>query len=1305
MTVTKNFAHWQETQPIFLESFKDSTVEIVWGNGDPLTSTILAQCILLPCVLMIFNIYHVEDQIYNLSHKYDSNRNYWIREQAQTHILAHNAIVIARQKYSTHDFLLIADTVSHKNRWHERPFLSLFVELSTQIPIKLPMVVILTIPKPGIISPDSIQGRVISVFVSSILIFVNLSSNSLYIGCFSCHENHKQIIEAIRFKPSDSITFEFLPKSSANSLKDIYLHWKSLHSHLFLGSEAKPDNCMTFSSYNEGLFPFPEETCQVYEEYFRYKNCSNFEACILFYTELLQISPKHSIGVHDSWRIFPFVQNQTDISLQILFPNIKFFDANLEAYLAPFKLDIWLCLLSSMIGFSAWLIWIEGQNFGRVAFIQFSIILEQNVEHLRTKRICGKSMLILWIYCSIFLRFFYTSSLYSLLTDDEVPIDYPQNMQELLLRRDFDVLLTDELFETIYWTFAGMDSYPPQQLEKFYIRVLKKAFFMTEDIGTSALQHILNGEAGEVWYFIEKNLTSVRALNNARHKTEYLKFHSFAIMCETANDESCSIFEPFSGNVRLYHVFLKESRFFSSNAFWSESSPSFVTIHFSEFLGSFVHSGLYELLVVRFRKLSETLKSLFYIGTAELEDGTLFKHYWADNVARTWNEGKNYCENRGLGVSLATVKSEEEVAVLKRAYGSSTFSGTYWISAGLAPPPNSMIWVDGINDTISYIGMPWRTNEVSMICGAFHSLASESYFQTVNCSSKYRVLCARTERRNTFPPTKPTTEPPTTEVPTKEPPTTEEPTTEPATTEEPTTEPGTTEEPPTTEEPTTEPGTTEEPTTEPPTTEEPTTEPPTTAEPTTEPGTTEETTTEPPTTEEPTTEPGTTEETSTEPPTTEEPTTEPGTTEEPTTEPGTTEEPTTEPGTTEEPTTEPPTTEEPTTEPGTTEEPTTEPPTTEEPTTEPGTTEEPTTEPPTTEEPTTEPGTTEEPTTEPGTTEEPTTEPGTTEELTTEPPTTEEPTTEPGTTEEPTTEPPTTEEPTTEPGTTEEPTTEPPTTEEPTTEPPTTEEPTTEPPTTEEPTTEPPTTAEPTTEPPTTEEPTTEPPTTAEPTTEPGTTEEPTTEAGTTEEPTTEPGTTEEPTTEPPTTEEPTTEPGTTEEPPREPPTTEEPTTEPGTTEEPTTEPPTTEEPTTEPPTTEEPTTEPPTTEEPTTEPGTTEIPTTEPATTEIPTTEPATTEIPTTEPATTEIPTTEPATTEPATTEPATTEPATTEIPTTEPATTEPPITELPPTEPSTTDVPTTEPPTSEVSTTETATTDAQTTEGAITEALTSKR
>ncbi|CAL8112247.1 unnamed protein product [Orchesella dallaii] len=603
MAFTENFASWQETQIVFLESFRTSTVAFMWGIGDPLTSTVLAQCIILQCILTSFNTSRLEDQISQASEEIHGFRRNWIRELTYTQILKENANTIAQQIYSTHDFILIADTISPNNGWKERTFRPLSVILTTRIPIKMPTAVLLMTPTPGLISPDSVQAP--AIFLSSILIFVNLHKNFVYIGCFSCHKNLTYFSQTKQFKPHQSITLECIPKSSAKSFNSIFIYWQSMHSRLFLGYEAPKNNCMTLYFHEKDSI-FHEESCQIYEEYFRYSNCSNFEACLLFYMEFLLISPKHSLAVHDSWKIFPFVQNQTDISLQVLFPNIKFFDANLQAYLTPFKLEIWLCVLVSMISILTWLIWMEDQDFYRVALLQFSIILEQGIQLLRTGVKYGNFILTIWIYCSIFLRFFYTSSLYSLLTAEEAPNDYPQNMQQLLNRPDFDLVLTGTFFYIMFWTCSRFDTHPPQQLEKFYVRVLQKAYFMVEEYGTPTMEKILDGNPAKVWYFVEKNkFTTVPALGDSMQKTEYLKFNQFAIMCEATCDETWSVSASFTGQTRLHHVFLKESRFFTSNMFWSEVSPTFVSIQFSKFLGSFVHSGIYELLVVRFRKLNK----------------------------------------------------------------------------------------------------------------------------------------------------------------------------------------------------------------------------------------------------------------------------------------------------------------------------------------------------------------------------------------------------------------------------------------------------------------------------------------------------------------------------------------------------------------------------------------------------------------------------------------------------------------------------------------------------------------------------
>ncbi|CAL8112251.1 unnamed protein product [Orchesella dallaii] len=601
MAIVERVALWQETQTIFLESFKNSNIEIVWGIGDPLTRAILAQCILLHCILISFNTTRLENKIFNTIDKYIHTKGY-VRERAYTHILTHNAIAIAHQRYSSHDFILIADTLSSKTTKKKRPLRFEYVQISTRIPVKLPAAVLLSIPKQGKVSPDSIQGRVITLFMSSILVFVNLHKNSVFIGCFSCHEKFKDFSKAKHLTPHDLVKPKSIPKSSS-SFVNIFFHWQSLHSHSFLGSEVQTNICMTFSSYEEDSI-LHEETCQVYGEYFRHSNCSNFENCILFYKDFLQISPKHSLMVEHSWKIFPAVQNQTDISFQVLFPNIKYFDANLKAYLTPVNVDIWLYFGVALIGISIWFVWIENQNIVVVMILQFSILLEQSIQQLQAMGARGNSVLTAWIYCSIFLRFCYTWSLYSLMTAEEVTNDYPHNMEQLFNRPDFDLVLTDSFFSTIYWTFVGNDEYTPEGLERFYVKVVQKAYFVEGDLASTTILNLMNGDAVKIWYFPEKNSTRIAFLDVYSKKTATEIFQKFVLMYETTYDKNWGALVPFTGVTKLHRVLLRESRIFSSNVFWSERSPSFVTIRFSKFIGSLVHSGLYDLFIVRFKKLS-----------------------------------------------------------------------------------------------------------------------------------------------------------------------------------------------------------------------------------------------------------------------------------------------------------------------------------------------------------------------------------------------------------------------------------------------------------------------------------------------------------------------------------------------------------------------------------------------------------------------------------------------------------------------------------------------------------------------------
>ncbi|ODM90826.1 C-type lectin domain family 4 member F [Orchesella cincta] len=119
-------------------------------------------------------------------------------------------------------------------------------------------------------------------------------------------------------------------------------------------------------------------------------------------------------------------------------------------------------------------------------------------------------------------------------------------------------------------------------------------------------------------------------------------------------------------------------------------------------------------------KPGEQKQTLFYLGIINN------KHLFADNELRSWHEARDYCES--LGMELAVINTDTEVAFLMDNYHGTEFSLHHWI----AP--------------VGLRNIPWRNMiDGTDICNAFYAGVNDDEFRIGLCEWGWRTLCQTSE--------------------------------------------------------------------------------------------------------------------------------------------------------------------------------------------------------------------------------------------------------------------------------------------------------------------------------------------------------------------------------------------------------------------------------------------------------------------------------------------------------------------------------------------------------------------------------
>ncbi|CAL8127759.1 unnamed protein product [Orchesella dallaii] len=447
--------------------------------------------------------------------------------------------------------------------------------------------------------------------------------------------------------------------SSITNLRSI---WERLHSttsfSIDFEGKLSENSCTTMKS-SEVSSIFDDETCVFRTTYCKLLNCSHVSCCQTI-NRFISKNLNTPSRTYPSFQIFPFVQNHIHFNIQILFPAKNLFETNLTAFLYPFRFQVWLSCLVAMTAISLWLIGLERQSIYKILFWQHSTVLEQGSQ-LRNVGARGSTLIGTWMISLFLIRQFYGSSLYSFMTTKNEPNDYPKSIYEAISRKDFDFICS-RAFKTKLF-YMGLKYVLTQELFNFYLNILRKSYFTIheddQDFETLTQQNISHGKETRVYSQIfnktyDNSTRLFTAIARAYHHTTYIsrKFKQFIYICESG----CMDAAGFFGQTRLIRKLSKDRPLLTYHQFWSQQEPGFESFRFSKFLSCFVKSGLYELEINRFRKLTQVkrLKRLESSKKGGWSNVSLFSYAFLDVSAKEKAEKGNMEEPMKMMVLKGT---------------------------------------------------------------------------------------------------------------------------------------------------------------------------------------------------------------------------------------------------------------------------------------------------------------------------------------------------------------------------------------------------------------------------------------------------------------------------------------------------------------------------------------------------------------------------------------------------------------------------------------------------------------------------
>ncbi|CAL8121043.1 unnamed protein product [Orchesella dallaii] len=646
MEEPNSYVAWAELKITLVNSFQTSNIEFVWEERNQVTTSAFFQCILIPCVMLNYEIVSLEKSL-NYTRSATIESEFLIAGPSFKYIFRKNFNVIIAQRYSSKELLLISDSTFQKSKWGNQALQGDF--RNNVKPITIPTVIIQATAK-LLKKCKNCPKKLVSLQMSTaLLIFVDSQTTLVGIGCFTCERNtifesaSKTSIHCNICHQVFTISFQRIPKREKISYKNLVSFWLELHRNLHFddGSAIKKQNCVQLNSYREGN---EAETCITYETFIEYENCSDYENCKDLYKFEMGVQRK-LVSIHNDFKYitqyYPVGQNQIDFSFQILFPKVKLLDANLSAFLTPFNYDAWISTIIAIAITSAWFVLANKVSPQKVIFWQISIIFEQDADILLESRFLNKATAIVWVFCVISLRNFYNSSLYSFISAEKQPHDYPRTLAQLLDREDFSIFVPMDLHDELYTKLSEKFEYDmSEKVVQTYAKFLHKSFYMQYGWYSETVKNAVDGIHTKVSYYSKSGSPESISFSGwidsspAWISDEQILFDKFSTICKENCESEWNV--ALFGQTRLHRIIPKQEPFYSYLELWSQMNPTVASLRFPMYLGRFVQSGLYSLSINRVKRLQvlKQLQDFNRFRKLGMSNGSLFSYVFVSDIIK-----------------------------------------------------------------------------------------------------------------------------------------------------------------------------------------------------------------------------------------------------------------------------------------------------------------------------------------------------------------------------------------------------------------------------------------------------------------------------------------------------------------------------------------------------------------------------------------------------------------------------------------------------------------------------------------------
>ncbi|CAL8132816.1 unnamed protein product [Orchesella dallaii] len=356
----------------------------------------------------------------------------------------------------------------------------------------------------------------------------------------------------------------------------------------------------------------------------------------------LQLAPRPSSSAVAFTQIFHYGNQKKGFTFQIIFPPVKLLDTGLHAFLTPFLLTGWICILASLVGISVWLILTEGVTILQLMFWHFSTLLEQDVYQLKVSKFQSHVIIVIFIFSAIVFRQFYCSCLYSFMVAEPKVTHYPKNIDELLNQTEYKILTPRPLVMKAHSIFLSESSKKISKAAIFLERILLVSFVMQLNRDIHTLQNASNHHSLEVFrYSTTANAKGTKLATGWANKNQVsINLERFAVICDDNCEGHWKL--PFLEQTQWYRVSEEQMQFFTTYTFWAQTYPNFATLGFSRFLGGFVESGLNERASQQHRvsRQFELSKGLSNLQQSGMENGSLWSYLMLGNDVERFVKAK-----------------------------------------------------------------------------------------------------------------------------------------------------------------------------------------------------------------------------------------------------------------------------------------------------------------------------------------------------------------------------------------------------------------------------------------------------------------------------------------------------------------------------------------------------------------------------------------------------------------------------------------------------------------------------------------